>query len=110
MQPAGRSATEPSPSRPVGRRLEALASATAKCVAAIESSDAKKASVFVSEKLVVSVCRRFKRHARSSREDFVLKIGAPNYLERKFIRLCRRAGEPLPVKKVQLRPWPRKRG
>lgn len=73
------------------------------------SSDMRKAAVFISDKLVVSVCRRFKRDKRNRRDDLVVKVGAPNYLEAKFIRLCKRAGEPLPVRKMQLQRWPVKR-
>ena len=29
--------------------------------------------------------------------------GRPNYLARRFIKACRRAGEPFPVKRIQLR-------
>ena len=30
-------------------------------------------------------------------------VGKPNYRERKFIALCKEAGEPFPVKKTQWR-------
>ena len=69
----------------------------------------KKATVYLSPTLVVSVCRRFKLTARATRQDFVLKIGRPNYLEVRFIAACKKAGEPFPVKKVQLKPWPKTR-
>lgn len=32
-----------------------------------------------------------------------LTIGRPNFLEREFIKLCKEAGEPFPVKRVQLK-------
>ena len=37
--------------------------------------------------------------------EFRLTIGKPNYKERKFIELCKKAGEKFPVKKVQLVPY-----
>ncbi len=84
-----------------------IAAATQKVVAALLARpEIKKATVYLSEKSVVSVCRRFKPRKRNTRDDYVLKIGAPNYLERQFLRLCRKAGEPIPVRKVQLRRWP----
>jgi hypothetical protein len=43
-------------------------------------------------------CREY-----SNRSELVLTVGRPNYRERKFIKLCKDAGEPFPVKKVQLR-------
>jgi hypothetical protein len=33
--------------------------------------------------------------------EITLTLGAPNYLERAFIKKCHRAGEPFPVKKLQ---------
>lgn len=52
--------------------------------------DKRKARVFVIDK---------KEH----RIDFVLCVGAPNYLERDFIKSCKKAGEPFPIKKIQLK-------
>ena len=86
-----------------------FAAAAQRAIAALLGSDAKKATVYLSPREVVSVCRRFKPSRRSSRDDFVLKIGAPNYIEREFLRCCKAAGEPVPVRKVQLRMWPKKR-
>lgn len=85
------------------------AAAAQKAVSALLKADAKKATVYLSSRSVVSVCRRFRASRRNSRDDFVLKIGAPNYLERKFLKACKKAGEPVPVRKVQLRAWPIKR-
>lgn len=84
--------------------------AVKKALGAIGTSS-RKATVYLSPKLVVSVCWRHKTHtyARSSRQEFVVKIGAPNYKEVRFIAACKAAGEPFPVKKVQLQPWPVKR-
>jgi hypothetical protein len=42
--------------------------------------------------------------------EIALHIGRPNYLERRFIKLCKRAGEPFPVKKIQLTLLPKRRG
>lgn len=84
--------------------------AAAKCIYALTASDAKKATMFLSERLVVSVCRRFKHDKRSRSRDWVLKIGAPNFAERAFLRACKAADEPLPVRRVQLRAWPKSRG
>lgn len=81
--------------------------ALAKALRAIGAE--KKAVVYLSPKLVVSICRRFKLSSRSTRHDFVVKIGVPNYKEVRVIRQFKAAGEPFPVKKVQLMPWPKKR-
>jgi len=88
--------------------MDALA-AVKKCFNAIGTS--RKATVYLTPKLVVSVCWRNKLHThkRSTRQEFVVKIGAPNYLERRFIAACVKADEPFPVKRVQVQLWPQKR-
>ena len=83
--------------------------AVSNTVEALIRSGEYRAVKYFDAKTVVSVCRPYKHKARDTRSDFVLKIGAPNYLERKFIVLCKAAGEPFPVKKIQIQAWPVKR-
>lgn len=90
--------------------MKQTAIALSKCLDYLEVvTDAKKATVYLSDKLVVSLCRRFKFSRRNTRTDYVTKVGAPNYLERDFIKLCKRAGQPLPLNRVQLKYWPKTR-
>lgn len=67
----------------------------------------KKATYWVSPKLVVSVCRRHRHDKRSRSHDYVLKVGAPNYAERLFLR--RRGSKSGPFGLLVTRPWPKKR-
>lgn len=67
--------------------------------------NARRAVKYISDKYVVSAARPFYGKAwdkRETRLNVVVKIGAPNYREREFIRRCKKAGEPFPVKKIQL--------
>lgn len=70
----------------------------------------RRVTKYLSEKLVVSVAAKtYGAHKgkrtdnRSRAEDFVVKVGAPNYAERQFIKKCKAAGEPFPIKKIQLK-------
>ena len=61
---------------------------------------AKQATFYLSENCTIkatfsSKCKR--------REIVVLTVGRPNYSERKFIALCKKAGEKFPIKKIQLK-------
>ena len=76
---------------------------------ALLNSTAKTATKYVSEKLVVKATWRHKPRANNTREEMVVTIGAPNYLDVRFIAACKKAGEPFPVKKVQLRAYPVKK-
>jgi len=69
---------------------------------------ARKATVYRSEKQVVTATRRHKPDARSRTIEICVKLGAPNYRERQFIKACKKAHEPFPVRKVQLKFWPKK--
>ncbi len=43
--------------------------------------------------------------------EISLTIGRPNYIERDFVKLCQKAKEPFPVKKIQIKfynPKPKK--
>lgn len=83
-----------------------VSTAVAKCMSFM-APDVRKTTVYLSDKLVVSVCRRFKFKRRALMEDFVMKVGRPNYEQALFIKRCKKAGEPLPVRKVQLKFWPK---
>lgn len=81
-------------------------------VTALIREKAYKATKFISPTLVVSATlRRYRgRLTHKGRLDFVVKVGKPNYLERRFIEACKKAGEPFPVRKVQIKLAPKKRG
>lgn len=81
-------------------------SAIARTIEALRSSGARKATTYLGSRSVVKATYRFKPNKRDRTTDIVLTMGAPNYEERAFIKRCFKAGEPLPVKKVQLKHWP----
>jgi len=69
---------------------------------------AKRATKYMSPDLVVRATRRDWHDGKPPRKDartteVVLTIGKPNYRERKHIKLLKAAGEPFPVKKVELK-------
>ncbi len=51
----------------------------------------------------VRIGAKKKLDGRDKRVDIRVTIGSPNYLQRRFIKACKKAGEPFPVKKDQLR-------
>jgi hypothetical protein len=72
---------------------------------------AHSATKFVSPKHVVKVTQRLaagRLPRKGSNLDFVVTVGSPNYADRLFIKKCLKAGEPFPVKKLQLK-FPAKR-
>jgi hypothetical protein len=68
-----------------------------------------KAVKYVSEKSTIKVTRIGKPDKRGMRLDFRVTMGVPNYLERKFIKDCKKVGESFPVKKIQIKYYPVKK-
>ena len=75
-------------------------------------SGARTATKFVSDKLVIRASMKLagkKLPAANTRSfEIVLTIGAPNYDAREFIKVCKKAKEPFPIKKIQLQFPPKK--
>ena len=71
--------------------------AISQVIEAILEVGAKKATKYLDDKTVVKATRQGKNNS------LILTWGRPNYLERKFIKLCKKAGEKFPIRKVQLK-------
>jgi hypothetical protein len=67
-------------------------------------SNAVMATQYVSDKGIVRVTRTV-FNGRFNRGNIELRVtfGKPNFRERKFIKLCKKSGEPFPVKKIQFK-------
>lgn len=88
--------------------MKHVADVVAACIAA----NAHKATKYLSEREVVTATRRlFKGKIQHHRQniDIVLKIGRPNYADRKFIKDCIAAGVSFPVRKIQFKFPPKRR-
>jgi hypothetical protein len=73
------------------------------------ATGARSAVKYLSPTLVFKATYRFEPRKGDRQQEIVVTFGKPNYAERQFIAMCKKAGEPLPVKKVQLRFWPKKK-
>ena len=67
----------------------------------------RRATKYLDDHTVVR-CTRVGHWAKNG-QSVRLWLGRPNYAERKFIKLCKLAGEPFPVKEIQHKGWPSKR-
>lgn len=69
----------------------------------VSDSDVKRATKYISDKLVVRATRRLYKKYPNRKTDNIeihVTIGRPNYVEREFIKLCKRANESFPIKRV----------
>lgn len=80
--------------------------AIAKTTKALLANEARSATLVLSEKQTVVVTRR--RYGKNKRFDryvldLVVTVGRPNARNREFIQRAKVAGEPFPIKRIQLR-------
>lgn len=83
---------------------DVIVNAVAHVTAHLLHTGAVRATKYVSEKLTVKAKKKeFKGRANPRLTELHVTFGVPNYEEREFIKACRKAGEPFPVAKVQLK-------
>lgn len=66
---------------------------------------AKRATKYVSPTLVYKATARHRIRRGARTVEMVVTIGKPNYAEREFIKVAKKAGETFPIKKVQIKAW-----
>ena len=64
---------------------------------------------YVAHNLVVRATRHGKPDPRISRLYIMVTLGRPNFAERKFIKLLKKSGEHFPVRKIQIKFFPKKK-
>jgi hypothetical protein len=66
----------------------------------------RQATAYLSEHEVIRATRRQygkEKWRKNEPIEMLLTIGRPNYRERLFIKSCKKAGEPFPVKNIQIK-------
>lgn len=68
-------------------------------------NDAYVATKYIDKDFIIRATRKLhlRKIDKRGKVEIVLTIGKPNYLERDFIKQCKKAGESFPVKKIQLK-------
>lgn len=77
-----------------------------KVILALITNNAVRATEYVNPKLICRATRKlYGKRMPDVRHniEITLTVGKPNYMERDFIKKCLKAGEPFPVKKIQLK-------
>lgn len=74
----------------------------------VDDVSVRRATIFLNDRMTVKATRQRRHDGRDKQETFLLTFGRPNFVERQFINMCKKAGEPFPVKKVQIKFWPSK--
>lgn len=83
-----------------------------KLVQTLIETEARVATKYLSPRHVIRATRKVfagRINKQDRRTEIMITDGEPNYHARKFIKLCQRAGEPFPIRKIQLTPFPKRR-
>ena len=81
-----------------------------RAISELLGSDATRSvTVYANPTMRVTATRLHRVDRRNTRESIILTYGSLNYAGREFVEACKRAGEPFPVKRPQLRFWPKKK-
>lgn len=83
--------------------------AFAKVIEGLLESGARSATVYLSPVQRVTATHLHKPDKRNRHTTIAVTYGQLNWAGREFVKACKKAGEPMPVRKVQLRWWPKKR-
>lgn len=62
----------------------------------------RRVTKYLAPNLTLKATYQGKRDRRNRRNTVLVTFGTPNYREAKFIKACQKAGEPFPVKKLQV--------
>ena len=77
----------------------------AQVLGALNAENAHSVVKYVDRDFVVKATAPHPRRAHDRNRTVLLTWGKPNYTERAFIKDCLAAGEPFPVKKLQIKPF-----
>lgn len=76
-------------------------------------TDSWKATKYLTDRTIIRATRMRERgRFRDGRQNMQVNLtfGRPNYLEVRFIKDAKKAGEPFPIRQVQLKALPKRRG
>lgn len=68
----------------------------------------RKATAYLSETYVIKATHQFRPMKHDRGNTLLVTCGKPNFLERRYIRLCKKAGVAFPLKQIHLE-WYEKR-
>lgn len=69
----------------------------------------RRATAYLSDKFTIKATAQRKIGKADKSTTILVTVGAPNFVERRFIRLCKKAGVCFPLRQVQLQFWPKKK-
>lgn len=72
-------------------------------------SGCRRATAYLSETRVVKATAQQRTSKRAKRVTVLVTVGKPNFVERRFIRLCKKDGVCFPMESIYHKHWPKKK-
>ena len=81
------------------------------CVGDVICSDnVRKAIAYISPKLVIKATAQRRNDKRARSATVLVTVGAPNFAERRHIKVCQKAGMAFPLNAIAWKLWAKKKG
>lgn len=74
----------------------------------VMSTNVRRATAFISPKLTLKATAQRRQDRRDKSATVLVTIGTPNFVERRFIKVCQKAGMGFPLNQIQWKFWPKK--
>lgn len=69
----------------------------------------RRATAYMSAKLTIKATAQRRQDKRAKSSTILVTIGRPNFIERRFIKVCQKAGMAFPLRQIQWKFWPKKK-
>lgn len=77
----------------------------------ISQPNVRRATAFISPSLTMkATAQRKQRKSGDLSVTVLVTVGRPNFVERRFIKVCQKAGMAFPLNQIQWKFWPKKGG
>lgn len=72
-------------------------------------TNVRRATAFISPTLTIKATAQRRQERRDKQATCLVTVGRPNFVERRFIRVCQKAGMVFPLSQIQWKSWPKKK-
>jgi hypothetical protein len=73
------------------------------------SGNVRRATAYISPKLTIKATAQCRQSNGARYHTCLVTIGTPNFVERRFIKVCQKAGMCFPLSQIQWKWWPKKK-
>lgn len=71
------------------------------------TGNVRRATAYISPTLTIKATAQRRQDKRDKSATCLVTVGRPNFVERRFIRVCQKAGMAFPLNSIYHKPWPK---